>query len=160
MSYNYLAKKGPFLAFIGAVICIAIAVIPILLGASGFESLPDNNQRAYAPEGNIFGVGIYVATALLILAVALAILLSLFKMATNPKAAMRGIIAFIALAVVFVILYFMAEAKGTGSLVETIEKFQVSDTISKVISAGISLTLMLGIGSVVLIVLMETLNFP
>lgn len=159
MSYNYLAKNGPFLAFIGAVVCIAIAVIPIILGASAFEALPDNNQRAYAPEGSIFSIGIYVAATLLILAVALAILLSLVKMAAHPKGAMRAIISFAALVVLFLILYSLADAKGSGSLADTIAKFQVSDNISKVIGAGISLTLLLGIGSVISIILMEVWNF-
>jgi hypothetical protein len=158
MSYQFLIKKGPTIAFLAALFFALVALFPIFGGLEAFDKVP-TAQQSYSEEGNIFKVGIVVAGLLLIAAVGLAILLSVFKVATNPKGAMKALIYFGILVVLFLVLYGMAEAKGSGSLTETIEKFAVSDTISKVIGAGISLTLILGIGSIIIAVGMEIRNY-
>jgi hypothetical protein len=154
MSYKFLAKNGPLLALLGAAIFVAIAIIPIIMGASALEMLPEK-QRAYAPEGDIFYVAIYLTIILLVVAVALAVLLSLFKVALNPKAAMKGLIAVALLVVLFLILYSTAN----GAIPENLTKFDITENIFKVVGAGIALTLILGIGSVALIVVMEFWNY-
>ncbi len=154
MSYKFFAKNGPLVAFLGAIICVAITVIPIISGASALEMLPEK-ERAFAPEGDVFYVGIYVSIILLVLAVALAVLLSLFKVASNPKAAIKGLISFALLIALFLVLYTTAG----GEIPENLVKFDITESIFKVVGAGIALTLILGLGSVVLIVLMEVWNY-
>lgn len=154
MSYKYLAKNGPLIALLGAVVCVVITIIPILSGVSALEALPDK-QQAFSPEGDIFYVGIYVTIALMIVAVALAVLLSIFKVALNPKGAMKGLIAFGVLAVVFVILF----SSISGEIPANLTKFDVTESIFRVVGAGIALTLILGLASVLLIFLMEVWNF-
>ncbi|MCB0519968.1 MAG: hypothetical protein H6577_23955 [Lewinellaceae bacterium] len=159
MNYKYLAKNGPTFALLASLVFILIAVIPILMGLSAFDSLPDNNQRAFSEEGNIFRPGLVLSVALLVVAVALAILLSLFKVLTNPKNAMKGLISFAVMAVLFIIFYSISDAGMEGPLAATIQRFNVSETISKVISAGISLTLLLTVGSIAIIVILEVWNY-
>lgn len=154
LSYKFFAKNGPLVAFIGAIVCVAIAIIPIISGISALEMIPEK-QQAYAPEGNIFYVGLYVTVILLVLAVALAVLLSLFKVASNPKAAIKGLIGIALLVALFLILFTTA----SGSIPDNLVKFDITDTIFKVVGAGIALTVILGLGSIALIVLMEIWNY-
>ena len=71
LSYKFLSKNGVTVGFAVAVLAILLTVVPILLGLSDLDPIPQKEQ-AFAPEGNIFYPGIYVAAVLLITAVALA----------------------------------------------------------------------------------------
>jgi hypothetical protein len=153
-SYKFLSKNGVTVGFAMAVTAILLTVLPILLGLSDLEPIPEK-ERAFAPEGNIFYPGIYVAAVLLITAVALALGLSLINVAKHPKEAKKSLISFAVLAAMFGILYSMASTE----IPENLLAFDVSETIYKVVGAGISLTLLLGLGAVLSIVVMEVLNF-
>jgi hypothetical protein len=145
-------------AFMGAVILIVIVIIPIISGMGALESVPPAKQ-AFSEEGNMFYPALYVAVSLFILAVAAAVLLSLYQVVVNPKAAMKSLIAFAILLVLFIVFYFMADAAGSGSLAKTIDKFNVSGTTSKVIGASIRLTILVGISSIVLMIGLEIRNY-
>lgn len=154
LSYKFLSKNGPLLGFGISILCILIAVLPILGGREALSLIPEK-QQAFSPEGDIFYPSIYVAGFLLIASVALAILLSLGKMLANLKGATKGLIGFGLLVVLFLALYATANA----DIPESLSKFEVSESIYKVVGAGISLTMTLGFGSVLLIVLMEVWGF-
>jgi hypothetical protein len=154
MSYKFFAKNGPLIALLGAVACVLITIIPIISGASALDALPDK-QQAYAPEGDIFYVGIYVTVVLMVISVALAVLLSVFKVALNPKGALKGLISFAILVIVFVILY----SSVSGEIPENLMKFEITESIFKMVGSGIAMTLILGLGSVLLIFIMEVWNF-
>jgi hypothetical protein len=85
LSYKFLSKNGVTVGFAVAVLAILVTVVPILLGLSALEPLPQKEQ-AFAPEGNIFYPGLYVSAILLIAAIALALGLSL----EYCKASKRG----------------------------------------------------------------------
>ncbi len=146
------------IAFLGAAAVIVIALIPIIAGMEAFGSIPEA-QQAYAAEGNMFLTAIYLTAGLLVLAVAAALLLSLFQVLKNPKGAIRSLISFGVLLVLFFVFFSMADGTAAGSLGDTLAKFNISDTVSKFIGAGIRLTLLLGLGSVFLIVAMEIWNY-
>ncbi|MEY3052912.1 MAG: hypothetical protein RLY31_2697 [Bacteroidota bacterium] len=154
MSYKFLAKNGPLLGFGISILCILIAVIPILGGQEALSLIPEK-QQAFSPEGNIFYPSIYVAGFLLIASVALAVLLSLAKVLTNLKASTKGLLGFGLLVVLFLAFY----ATASSDIPESLSRFEVSDAIYKVVGAGITLTMTLGFGSVLLIVLMELWGF-
>jgi hypothetical protein len=158
MSYKFLAKNGPTLAFALVVVCVVIAIIPIFSGLSEFSNVPTERQ-SYAPEGGIFLAGIYISVALLVIAIIIALLLSLLQVATNPKASIKALISFGVVAVLFFILYAMADPKGTGSLANTIQNFNISEGISKLIGGGIQLSVIMLIGSFVIAILMEIWNY-
>ena len=154
LSYKFLSKNGVTVGFGVSVLAILITVVPILLGLSALEPLPQKEQ-AFAPEGNIFYPGIYVSAVLLIAAVALALGLSLLNIAKHPKEAKKSMISFAILVVIFGALYAVASSE----IPENLLVFDVSETIYKVVGAGIALTLILGLGAVVAIVVMEVMNF-
>lgn len=158
MSYKFLAKNGPTLAFALFVVCIVISLIPILSGVSAFSSVPVEKQAA-SEEGGIFLAGIYISVALLVAAVVIAIVLSLLQVATNPKASIKALISFGIITVAFFLLYSMADAKGTGSLANTIQNFQIGEGISKLIGGGIQLSIIMLIGSFIIAIVMEIWNY-
>ncbi len=158
MSYKFLAKYGPTLAFALFVVCVVIAMIPIIGGVSEFSNVPVERQ-SYAPEGGIFLAGIYISVALLIVAIIVAIVFSVFQVLSNPKASTKALISFGLVAVAFFLLYFMADAKGTGSLAKTIESFNISEGISKLIGGGIQLSVFMLIGSFIVAIVMEIWNY-
>lgn len=158
MSYKFLAKHGPTLAFALVVVCVVISMIPIFSGVSAFSEVPTERQ-SYSPEGGIFLAGIYISVALLVIAVVVAIVLSILQVATNPKASIKALISFGITAVAFLVLYSISDAKGTGSLANTIETFAVSDFISKLIGGGLLLAVIMLIGSFVAAIVMEVWNY-
>ncbi|MBI1223630.1 MAG: hypothetical protein GC192_00200 [Bacteroidetes bacterium] len=153
-AYNFLSRKGVAVAFLAVVVLFAISVIPIMSGLSAFSEIPTERQ-AFSPEGAIFKTGIYVAIGLLILAIVVTLILSLLQIATNPKAAKKGLIAFGIIAVLFAIFFAVTSTDITGSLATTVENFKVTDSTFKVISGGIQLSLLMLVGLVVIVILME-----
>jgi hypothetical protein len=158
MTYKFLSKKGPTLAFALFVVCVVIAMIPILSGLEEFSVLPTESQ-SFSEEGKIFLPGIYLSVALLAIATIVAIVLSFVQVLSNPKESIKALISFGVLAILFFLLYSMADAKGSGSLALTLEKFNVGDGVSKLVGGGITLTVILLLGSVIVTILMEIWNF-
>lgn len=156
--YSFLIRRGPLVAFIAALVLIIVGVIPIMSGAEALDALPEQEQ-AFSPEGDIFYPVLYITAALFVLAVAAAILLSLFNVLKNPKGSIRGLIGFAGLVVLFFIFWSMSDAEATGSLKATMDQFNITPEISKLIGASIRLTLFLFLASVVLMIVMEVWNF-
>lgn len=154
LSYKFLSRNGVTVAFGASVLCILVTVVPIILGLSALDPIPDK-EKAFVPEGNIFYPGIYVSAILLAAAVILAVVLSLVNLAKHPKEAKRSLIATGILFALFAVLY----VTSSGTIPENLLSFDVSETIYKVVSAGIALTLILGLAAVAAIFVMEVLNF-
>lgn len=158
MTYNYLSRKGTFIAFLATVILIVITIVPIIIGLEAFDAIPAERQ-AYADEGNIFRIGLLISGILLILGIVAAILLSLLQVLSNPKAALKGLLAFGAVVILFFILYAMASTTGTGTYGATLERFALSDSVVKMVGAGIQLTLILGGVAILAMIGMEIWNY-
>jgi hypothetical protein len=158
MNYKFFSKKGPMLAFSLFLVCVVVSLIPIISGLSEFSTVAPEKQ-AYVEEGNIFLPGLYLAYGLLWIAVVVAILFSIFQVVKNPKGSMMAIISLAALLVLFFILYSMADPKGTGSVADTIARFDISDGISKMISGGIQMTVFMLLASVLITIVLEVMNF-
>lgn len=158
MVYKFLSTRGTSLGFGLFLVCLVIAVIPVFSGISDFNNVPVEKQ-AYSEEGNIFLTGIYLSIFLMFIAAIAILFFSLFQVVSNPKASMKAIISFVVVLVLFFILYSLADAEGTGSLAQTIDKFSISDTISKIVGGGINLSFILLIGAFALAVLLEIWNF-
>jgi len=157
-AYKFLSRNGTLLAFAAVVVLFVVALIPIMTGYSAFSSVPTDRQ-AFAEEGNIFSLGLRISVGLLILAAVLAVVLSILQIVSNPKSAMKGIIAFGIIIVLFFIFYSMADSNAGGSLGATIESFKISTFVYGLISGGIQLALLMLVGSAVIAVLMEVWNY-
>ncbi len=145
-------------AFLAALAFVIIAIIPIFSGIDALTMLPEKEQ-AFAPEGDIFYPALYITATLFVIAVAAAILLSIYNIIRTPKGSIVGLIAFGALIVLFLIFYATADADASGSLKQTMETFKITPGVSKLIGASIRLTLLLGLGSVLLMIVLEIWNY-
>ena len=164
MNYKFLSKNGVLLGFLLAVVCIVVMFIPILSGLEAYEALPDDvNIRAASEEGGIFGLSISIARLLAIVAFGLAIVLSIVNVFKNFKANRKAIIAFVALAVLFLILYSTASTDVPEGLKATVENPEYgvagNPEIYKMITGSITGTLILLAAAFALMVLMEVWNF-
>jgi cobalamin synthase len=157
-AYKFLSRNGTLLAFAAVVVLFVVALIPILSGYSAFSSIPTERQ-AFSEEGSIFTLGLIISIGLLILGTVLAIVLSLLQIVSNPKAAMKGIIAFGIIIVLFFIFYSMADSNIGGSLGKTIDDFKISSFIFGLVSGGIQLSILMLVGSVIIAILMEIWNY-
>ncbi|HRJ14607.1 MAG TPA: hypothetical protein PLI34_06400, partial [Saprospiraceae bacterium] len=81
------------------------------------------------------------------------------QMASNPKAAVRGLLGGVALIALFVISYLTASSEVTGPLAKSVENMGVGPTGLKLISGGITTSLILTLLAGVAILLSELRNF-
>lgn len=150
--YNLLIKRGQTFAFLLGAIVLLIYIMITLGGQEAFAA-------AGSPEdSDLFNFGIKAAIAMGVICLAIAVLFGLYHMLTNMKGAMRGIIGVIALVAIFLIAYTMADASATGKMVETFEKFSITEGVSKFISGAMTTTAVLGALAVGAMVLSEIRN--
>ncbi|MBK9016565.1 MAG: hypothetical protein IPM82_22200 [Saprospiraceae bacterium] len=153
-AYKFLSKSGTTVAFLVVVVLFVIALIPIFAGLSAFNEVPTEKQ-AYAAEGSIFSLGLWISLGLLVLTIAVTLFLSLVQIFTNPGAAKKGLISFGIILVLFIVFYAMTDTNVGGSLGTTVETFKISDSIFSIISGGIQLSLLMLVGLVALAIIME-----
>ena len=93
-------------------------------------------------EGNIVDLMIYVAYALLGLAVVAAIVMPLIKSISDPKSLLGGLVGIVILLAIYGIAYTISQ----GDVTPVYMKFGVDTTASKAIGASIiSMYLLLGL---------------
>lgn len=162
--YKLLTDKGQLFALILALICIAIFFGTVLsgIGSAGYSVSDDLNQIMKNNPGadfSFFNTGIGLVMILIIITFVIAVLFGLFQIITSPKSSMKGIIIAIALLAMFFITYSMGASDTTGPIAATLQKFNVSETISKMISGGITTTAILTALAGVLVIVLELFNF-
>ena len=134
--YTFLTKYGQLVSLgIGVLIILAFYLTAAGSLPEGFANMEKADQ--FATAGNAFNIGLSGAIALLVIAAAAWLLFSIYQVAKNPKGSMKSIIGFGALLVLFFVLYSMADGDVSSPLYE---KFGITPTQSKLISAGLSTT--------------------
>ena len=158
--YNFLIRKGVLMGFLLALLAIIITVIPISLGIDAFDAVPEK-QQAFSEEGSIFGVGITVARVLLFISILLMVVLGIVGIFKDLKSSMKGVIGFVVIVVFFGILYATASTDVSGELATIVAnpEFGVTDNIFKLVSGGITGTVILLFVAFIAIVLMEVWSF-
>ena len=153
--YKTLTKYGQLGAFLLGLIVIVVFFISVNSGLEEFNAMAKDDR----PTTSIFNAGIYLTLGLLIVCAVVAVLFGLYQMVTNPKGALKAIIALAVLAILFFALYSSSAAETEGIVGAAVEKFNVTDSSSKIISAGIKSTLILLALSVLAFVASEIRNF-
>ena len=138
--YKMLTKHGQLAAFGLGLLVIIIFLVSVLSGIDGFNALAKEDQYS----STIFDMGIRLTVILLVVCTIVAILFAIYQMITNPKGAIKGIVALVVLAIAFAVLYSMSVPETTGPVAESVEEFGLTETQSKMVSAGIKSTLILG----------------
>lgn len=134
--YNTLAKNGTTIAFGLGALVVAIFLISV------FTRIEDTMTIEDLIASNIFDLGLYL-TIFLAAAGALAVLVfGLLSIVTDFKGAMKGLIGVAVLVVIFFVAYSAAApaAEGTG-VYSAMQKYDISEGVSKFISGAIITTL-------------------
>ena len=153
--YKLLTKHGQVGAFAIGLIIIVIFFISVFGGLDQFNALTKEDKGTTT----IFDAGLYLTVGLLILCAIAAVVFGIYQMVTNPKGALKGIIGLVVLGVIFAVLYSTSEAESSGAVGRAVEKFKVSEGQSKLISAGVKSTLILGGLAALSFVVSEIRNF-
>ena len=161
--YKLLTDKGQMFALLLGLVCIAIFFGTVLsgLGSAGYSVSDDLNQIMKNNPGadfSFFDTGIFLVTALIAIALIAAVLFGLVQLISSPKSSMKGILSVVAIVAIFFVTYNMASPDSTGPIAETLQKFNVSENISKMIGGGITTTGILGGIAFLLLVVFEVFN--
>lgn len=156
--YKFLTKHGTTIALAFGVLVLAIFLISISSGFSnlGYDMNTDLNKLTDEEQAGIgfFDFGIKTTVYMIIIAFVLAfIVFGAMDLIKFPKSAVKFIIGIIVLAVVFYALYASSSLETGGRMPMLVDKFDITDNISKFISGGIKTTLgLLGLSFLALIV--------
>jgi len=161
--YKLLTDKGQMFALLLGLVCIAIFFGTVLSGLSGagYSVSDDLNQIMKNNPGadfSFFDTGIVLVTALIAIALIAAVVFGLLQLISSPKSSMKGILGVIAIVAIFFITYTMADPDTSGPIMATVQKFDVSENISKMIGGGITTTAILGGIAALLLVVFEVFN--
>lgn len=161
--YKLLTDKGQLFALLLGLVCIAIFLGTVLSGISGagYSVSDDLNQimkNNPAADFSFFNPGITVVLVLIAVALIFAVLFGLFQLVSSPKSSMKGILGAVAIVAIFFITYNMAGSDISGPIAETLQKFSVSENISKLIGGGMVTTGILGGLAFILLIVFEIFN--
>lgn len=160
--YKLLTKYGQTGALLLGIAVTAIFLITVMSGLSsaGYDMGTDLNaldDEAKAAIG-FFDAGLWLTIVLAIIAVALAfIVFGVWDLFKYPKQAIKFLIGFVVLIVIFFILYSSANPEVIGFEDKMMEN-EITPGISKFISAGIWTTIGLGSLAFLAMVLSEIRN--
>ena len=131
--YRFLTKYGTGVAFGVGLLATLIFLIPILSGVGEFNMLsPDDKGTT-----SIFNAGLYTAIALIILCFVISIGFGVFQLATNPKGAIKLILGIGLIGIMFFVMYSMASPETSAKMQNLAQEFNITDNVSKLISASL-----------------------
>ncbi len=160
--YKLLTKYGQTGALLVGIAVTAIFLITVMSGLSsaGYDMGTDLNaldDEAKAAIG-FFNTGLWLTIVLAVIAIALAfVVFGVWDLIKYPKQAIKFLIGFVVLLVIFFILYSSANPEVVGFEDKMIEN-DITPGISKFISAGIWTTIGLGSLAFLAMVLSEIRN--
>ncbi len=148
--YKLLTQKGQLFALLLGVVSIAVALLSIISGinGAGYSTSDDLNAIMKSnPEAsfNFFNPAITIVLILVVIALIAWIAFSLYGLISDPKGSMKFLLGFAAVLVLFFIMYSTSDAESSGRIGMLVQKFDVNDTVSKLIGGGVK-TAVLGIG--------------
>jgi hypothetical protein len=152
--YQLLAKRGQSFAFLLGIVITLIFLLSVLGGVDEFNLLSRDQQKLT----NIFNFGLKAALVLVVVTALAWILFGLFHLVTNIKGSLKSLIPFLLLLAVFFIAYSMADPGFGSAITGTLEKFSITEGISKIISGALTTSLILVVLGVVGAVLFEVIN--
>jgi len=131
--YRLLTKYGTGFAFGLGLLVTLIFLIPAVSGIGDFNMLPPDQKGTTT----IFNAGLFCAIALIAICFIISVLFGVYQLATNPKGAVKFIISIGVIAVLFFILYSMATPETTAKMQALSQEFNITDGVSKFISAAL-----------------------
>ena len=161
--YKLLNKHGQALASGLGVLVIAIFFISVIIGhnSAGYDMGTDLN--AMGPEVkrsiNFFDPGLKITMGLVVVGALAWAIFGIYNLISSPKDSMKFIIGFGVVLVLFIIYYNTSESETTGRVYFLIQREGISETISKLISGGLKITLTLAVLAAAFMVVSAIRNF-
>lgn len=160
--YNFLTKHGQMAALSLGILVIAIFLGSVIAGFNANEAIDmstDLNDLDDISGINFFNPGIAATAFLTAFAAFLALVVfGIINILKFPKSSMKFAITFVALIVIFGILYSTSTMETTGKLDFLHKREGVSENVSKFISGGIKTTVGLAIAAFAIMVISEVRN--
>ncbi|MEL6122481.1 MAG: hypothetical protein AAFQ02_00210 [Bacteroidota bacterium] len=161
--YQLLSKRGQLFAILLGVAVSAIYLITVLggLSSNGYSASDDlvavlkNNPEQ---KFGFFDLGLQLTLALIVIAVVAALLFGIWQLVTNIKGSLKWLIALAVIAIVFFAIYSSADTDANSVIGPTLQEFNISDNVSKLITGGLFTTLILAGLALVSGVLLEIYN--
>lgn len=131
--YRLFTKYGTGFAFGLGLLVTLIFLIPAVSGIGDFNMLPPDQKGTTT----IFNAGLFCAIALIVICFVISVLFGVYQLATHPKGAVKFIVSIAVIAVLFFILYSMATPETTAKMQALATEFNITDGVSKFISAAL-----------------------
>jgi hypothetical protein len=137
--YNYLVKDGEAIAVGVSAILFVVFGLGIYLGSSsGGYSLSELTDMEDLSQVNCFNPGLWTMIWMFFIALVLMLLGIVWDIFRNYKSGSKTVYGFLAIILAFVVLYFTS-SHDTGGRFDAYwaKDFGISETLSKLISAGL-----------------------
>jgi hypothetical protein len=155
--YQLLSRNGQAFGFLLGAVVTGIFLLIMALGWSDFSALGESPERYNSP---LFDFGLFISIAMAILGFILIAVFGVFQMASNPKAALRGVLGTGAIVAAFFLAYATSSTEMPGPIVKAIEGIGgLSETAYKLVGGGITTALILVVFAFVAIIVLEIVNF-
>lgn len=163
--YQLLAKKGQLFAIGLGVLVVAVYLFTVLSGLSGagysvsddlVTVLKSNNGETF----DFFDLGLKLTIGLIAIAFLAAVLFGLWQLLTNLKGSITGLIGIAVILGLFFFLYSSAntDLEQGNAIVNTLNKFDITENVSKIISGSLKTTIIMSIIAIASMFLLEIYN--
>ncbi len=164
--YKFFTGKGQMVAFL---LGVGLVLLTLLTAISGIKnagySVGEDFNKIMKSEGNtetfdFFDLVAFIPPILVISIIGIILLFGIMQIINNPKGSIKILGGFIVILAIAFIFYSTSEMETTGRIAELHKpsEFNVSETASKWISAGIKSVGVLFGGALVLMFLSEIRN--
>jgi hypothetical protein len=154
--YSFLTRNGQVLAFGLGLLLIVIFLLIAISGAGDYNF--EGMSVADIKGVTIFDFGLYAAIALVVIAIAAMLIFSVLQFVDNPKAALKGVLGLVAVVLVFIIAYSLANSEpGNARIAASIRNFEeagngvIGPGTLKFIGGGIITALIMSVSAAVLL---------
>lgn len=137
--YKTLLKYGTSIAFVVGFLVALVIIISTTSGASGMR--PDDFEAL--DKVGAFHTSVLIAVIFIVVAIISILLGGLYGLISNPKSAFKFVIGLVGLLVLLGISYAVSEEETTGAIARAVQEYDIQGTISRMISGGLLLTVIL-----------------
>lgn len=161
--YKLLTSKGQLFAIALGLISVAIAIGSIVSGVKSNYSMSDDlvDIMKGNPEAtfDFINPAITIVIVLMVVALAAAVIFGLIGLLSDPKGSMKFLIGLALIALLFFVFYSTSSGESTGRLAMITQKFDVSNSVSKLISGGVKTAVWSIFIAFFVAIIMEVINF-
>lgn len=139
--YQFLNKHGQAAAFGLGMLITVLFFIQVITGLSTFNTLGKEDQI----QSGIFNFGLWASIVLSIICVIALLVFGVWDLTKSSKTSIRSLIPFLSLLAIFVVTFILAQPATEGPMLAVAERFELTTSQEKFISAGLMTSIILSI---------------